>query len=189
MSTKQKIAAALSQINECLYDHGAGKYAGPVSAEQRNRAFDSARFLAVELRRLAAVEAAQDALRARLDGAVKAAQEVFGEKAIRYKFSLDEDGRPYATLPPEMDGRWYALQPAEDDAHIGLCDEIVRLRAELAAAKAQVEALSMPDSQLCSFYEVSSFSELVAAQERHIEQLQSKLPNIQFPYTTQVRIG
>ena len=89
---------------------------------------------AAELRRLSAEN---EALRFRLDGAVKAAEEVFGQKAIRYKFSLDEDGRPYASFPPEMDGRWFALQPAEDDAHIGLCDELVRLRA-------QMEALTKP---------------------------------------------
>jgi outer membrane murein-binding lipoprotein Lpp len=55
MSTReQKIASALAQINECLYDHGAGKYQGAVSAQQRNQAFDNAKFLAAEMRRLSA---------------------------------------------------------------------------------------------------------------------------------------
>ncbi|WP_019573315.1 hypothetical protein [Curvibacter lanceolatus] len=71
MSIEQKIATALSQINECLYDHGAGKYAGAVSAEQRNRAFDNARFLAVELRRLAAVDAELAAAKAQVEALSK----------------------------------------------------------------------------------------------------------------------
>ncbi|WP_019573419.1 hypothetical protein [Curvibacter lanceolatus] len=124
MSTKDLIAEMTENVN---------KYGGEnmttylmVQAIQKLSATDA---------ELASLRSERDALRARLDGAVKAAEAVFGQKAIRYKFSLDEDGRPYTILPPEMDGRWYALQPAEDDAHIGLCDEIVRLRSELEAAK------------------------------------------------------
>lgn len=77
--------------------------------------------------------AAHDGLAARLDRAVKAAEEVFGADAIRYKLSLFKNGRAMNHFPQHMDGGWFAFQRAEDDAHIGLCDEIVRLREALRA--------------------------------------------------------
>lgn len=70
---------------------------------------------------------------ARINRAVAAAEEVFGQDAIRYKLSLFKNGRARNYFPEHMDGGWFAFQRAEDDAHIGLCDEIVRLRSALKA--------------------------------------------------------
>lgn len=83
----------------------------------------------------------RDAACARIDRAVKAAEEVFGEDAVRYKLCLRDDGRATNHFPVHMDGGWFAFQRAEDDAHVGLCDEIVRLRAELAALKNAAQAV------------------------------------------------
>ena len=77
----------------------------------------------------------RDAANARIDRAVKAAEEVFGIDAIRYKLSLFKNGRARNYFPEHMDGGWFAFQRAEDDAHVGLCHEIVRLRTALAARK------------------------------------------------------
>jgi hypothetical protein len=82
-------------------------------------------------------------LRARIDRAVKAAEDVFGDSAIRYKLSLFKNGRAMNYFPAHMDGGWFAFQRAEDDAHIGLCDQIVGLRAELAALKAVAPAAGL----------------------------------------------
>ena len=86
-------------------------------------------------------------MRARLDRAINAAQEHFGEDAIRYKFSLMKNGRTRNTFPAEFDGKWFALQRADNDAHIGLCDRINRLESEneahLAAMRQALEALEL----------------------------------------------
>jgi len=39
-----------------------------------------------------------------------------------------------------------------------------------------VSAAPLPDEQLCRFYDVNNFPDLVAAMEHHIEKLQAKLP-------------
>ncbi len=44
-----------------------------------------------------------------------------------------------------------------------------------------------PDPQLCQFYQVTTFPELVAAMEHHIEKLQSKLPKLDSGAPNQVR--
>jgi hypothetical protein len=75
---------------------------------------------AAELRRLAVVEAERDRLLARLDRAISAAEEHFGEDAVRYKLSLFANGRARNIFPARVDGRWFALQPADNDAHVGL---------------------------------------------------------------------
>lgn len=72
-------------------------------------------------------------LRARLDRAIKAAEEHFGEDAIRYKLSLFKNGRASNYFPQEFDGKWFALQRADNDAHVGLCDRINQLVAEREA--------------------------------------------------------
>lgn len=117
---------------------------------------------AAELRRLAAVEAERndylqrlnnlhinaaecraerDRLRARLDRAINAAVEHFGEDAIRYKFSLTKSGKVMQEFPRHMDGHWYALQRADDDAHVGLSLRCAEAEAERDRLAAEVEAL------------------------------------------------
>lgn len=93
---------------------------------------------------VARLTAEHESMRARLDRATSAAADHFGEKATRYKLSLFENGRARNVFPPHMDGKWFAFQPAEDDAHIGLCDMIARLTAELAdAQRSQAGALDL----------------------------------------------
>lgn len=86
-----------------------------------------------------------DNLRARLDRAITAAEEHFGEDAIRYKLSLFKNGRASNYFPQEFDGKWFAFQRADNDAHVGLCDRINQLVAEreadLAAMREALEAL------------------------------------------------
>jgi hypothetical protein len=81
-------------------------------------------------------------LRARLDRAIKAAKEHFGEGAIRYKLSLFKNGRASNYFPQEFNGKWFAFQRADNDAHVGLCDRINQLVAEREADRAAMrEAL------------------------------------------------
>ena len=75
-------------------------------------------------------------LRGRLDRAIKAAEEHFGEDAIRYKLSLFKNGRASNYFPQEFDGRWFAFQRADNDAHVGLCDRINQLESEREADRA-----------------------------------------------------
>jgi hypothetical protein len=83
-------------------------------------------------------------LRARLDRAIKAAEEHFGEDAIRYKLSLFKNGRASNYFPQEFDGRWFAFQRADNDAHVGLCDRINQLESEREADRALMrEALDV----------------------------------------------
>ena len=90
------------------------------------------RSLLAERDRLAAENST---MRARLDRAVSAAEEHFGEDAIRYKISLFQNGRARNVFPTELDGRWVAFQRADNDAHIGLCDRINTLAAEVEALR------------------------------------------------------
>ena len=56
-------------------------------------------------------------------------------------------------------------------------DQIRKLQLEVAALKAALAAPQpSPDQQLCRFYDVTTFPDLVEAQSRHIEKLQAKLP-------------
>jgi len=60
------------------------------------------------------------------------------------------------------------------------------LRAALTEALAPT---FQPDQQLCGFYQVSSFPELVTAMERHIDRLQAKLPPLRDAQPGRVREG
>lgn len=93
--------------------------------------------ISTQAARIASLEAERDQLRSRLDRAIGAAQEHFGEDCIRYKLSLFKNGRARNFFPPEMDGNRYAFQRADNDAHIGLCDTIDQLRAEARARRNQ----------------------------------------------------
>lgn len=160
MSTKaEELAAAL--------DRWSHNYAA--TEDEDAMAVDSA----AELRRLAGVEAEhqrreamfkegidavtavgvqaaaeRDALRARLDRAINAAVEHFGENAIRYKFTLTKSGKVMQEFPRHMDGHWYALQRADDDAHVGLSLRCVEAEAERARLAAEVEALRADSERL-----------------------------------------
>lgn len=65
---------------------------------------------------------------------VKASEQAYGESAVRYKFSLTKAGKCMNTFPKEIDGRWFALVPAEDDGHIGHIARIAELERQLAEA-------------------------------------------------------
>src|SRR4051812_14338456 len=58
-------------------------------------------------------------------------------------------------------------------------------RAQELAEHAQ----DVPDPQLCKFYGVTTFPELVAAMERHITKLQTKLPQTPSLAPQRVREG
>lgn len=89
-------------------------------------------------------------LRARLDRAIKAAEEHFGEDAIRYKLSLFKNSRASNYFPQEFDGKWFAFQRADNDAHIGLCDRINQLEAERETDRALMrEALEALETCDC----------------------------------------
>ena len=100
--------------------------------------------LRTQAARIASLEAERDQLRARLDRAIGAAQKHFGEDCIRYKLSLFKNGRARNFFPPEMDGNWYAFQRADNDAHIGLCDTIDQLRAEVERLRKDGERMGCP---------------------------------------------
>lgn len=70
---------------------------------------------------------------------VSASKEAYGESCTRYKFSLTKSGKCLNTFPTEIDGRWFALTPAEDDGHIGHIARIVELEAALAEASKDAE--------------------------------------------------
>lgn len=77
-------------------------------------------------------------MRDRLDRAINAAEEHFGEDAIRYKLSLFKNGRTRNYFPAHMDGHWFALQRADNDAHIGLSLRLVEAQAEFDALRAEL---------------------------------------------------
>lgn len=52
-----------------------------------------------------------------------------------------------------------------------------------------VGAAPLPDTQLCQFYGVDNFPDLVAAMEKHIEKLQAKLPSTPSLWPGRVREG
>jgi len=65
-----------------------------------------------------------------------------------------------------------------------------KYRNELSAALTEALAPTFqPDQQLCGFYQVSSFPELVTAMERHIDRLQAKLPPLRDTQPGRVREG
>lgn len=91
--------------------------------------------------REAELERERDGYRARLDRAIAAAEEHFGESAVRYKLSLFKNGRAMVTFPDHMDGHWYALQRADNDAHVGLSLRVVEAEAERDTARTRVAEL------------------------------------------------
>lgn len=68
---------------------------------------------------------------------IKASEQAYGESAVRYKFSLTKNGKCMNTFPKEIDGRWFALVPAEDDGHIGHVARIAELERQLVEARNQ----------------------------------------------------
>lgn len=94
------------------------------------------------LERIAGLEANEKVLLAQVQGhtewrerIIKASERSYGESAIRYKFSLTKPGKCMNTFPREIDGRWFALVPAEDDGHIGHIARIAELERELEALR------------------------------------------------------
>jgi hypothetical protein len=57
------------------------------------------------------------------------------------------------------------------------------------AATPTAEPVGEPDPQLCKFYQVKTYPELVAAQAHHIEKLQAKLPPLRNEQPGKVREG
>jgi len=87
-------------------------------------------------------------MRARLGRAVCAAEEHFGEDAIRYKLSLFANGRARNVFPRNVDGHWFALQRADNDAHIGLSLRCLEAEAERDNLRHELEQLKRDhDSQ------------------------------------------
>jgi hypothetical protein len=89
------------------------------------------------LKRIAELEANEKVLLAQVQGhtewrerIIKASEQAYSESAIRYKFSLTKSGKCMNTFPREIDGRWFALVPAEDDGHIGHIARIAELEKE-----------------------------------------------------------
>ena len=98
------------------------------------------------LQRIAELEANEKALLAQVQGLtkwrekiIKASEQAYGESAIRYKFSLTKSGKVMNTFPKEIDGRWFALVPAEDDGHIGHIARIAELERQLEEARKDAE--------------------------------------------------
>ena len=80
----------------------------------------------------------------------------------------------------------FIYTPPEPDTY-GLKDFVTRLKKPLfteaklhseveRVRRETVEACAKPDPQLCKFYDVQAYPELVAAMEHHIRKLQAKLP-------------
>ena len=97
------------------------------------------------LQQIAELEANEKVLLAQVQGhtqwrekIVKASEQAYGESAIRYKFSLTKSGKCMNTFPKEIDGRWFALVPAEDAGHIGHIARIAELERQLEEARNQV---------------------------------------------------
>lgn len=119
-------------------------------AEHRNafaRAIESAA-CAERDARIAELEANEKVLLAQVQGhtkwrekIIKASEQAYGESAIRYKFSLTKNGKCMNTFPKEIDGRWFALVPADDDGHIGHIARIAELTRELEEARKDAELL------------------------------------------------
>ena len=98
------------------------------------------------LQRIAELEANEKVLLAQVQGhtqwrekIIKASEQAYGESAIRYKFSLTKNGKCMNTFPKEIDGRWFALVPAEDDGHIGHVARIAELERQLEEARKDAE--------------------------------------------------
>lgn len=93
------------------------------------------------------------------------------EKAASRHVSIDDYGQ-------------YVIQKQGFDAFVAdIINELSTLSGQTA------ESGEAPDAQLCEFYQVSTFSDLVATMERHIEKLQAKLPRNDQPAFTRVREG
>lgn len=95
-----------------------------------------------------AVVAERDNIRSRLDRAIRAAEEHFGEEAIRYKLSLFANGRARNVFPQRVDGHWFALQRADNDAHMGLSLRCLEAEAERDNLRHELDQLKRDhDSQ------------------------------------------
>jgi hypothetical protein len=105
-----------------------------IENRQPNREAIESAATAPLLDRIAELEANEKFLLAQVQGhtkwrerIIKASEQAYGESAIRYKFSLTKSGKCMNEFPREIDGRWFALVPAEDDGHIGHIARIAEL--------------------------------------------------------------
>jgi hypothetical protein len=123
---------------ETIYKEQTGAFIddSPWALHDFSRAIESAA-TAPLLERIAELEANEKVLLAQVQGhtewrerIIKASEQAYGESAIRYKFSLTKSGKCMNTFPREIDGRWFALVPAEDDGHIGHIARIAELEKE-----------------------------------------------------------
>lgn len=122
ISTEVKAAAELRRLSAELEECQA----------QRRAAF----------RRIEEQDANEKVLLAQIQGhtqwrekIIKASEQSYGESAVRYKFSLTKSGKCMNTFPKAIDGRWFALVPAEDDGHIGHVARIAELEKVLKDAE------------------------------------------------------
>lgn len=82
-----------------------------------------------------------------------------------------------------------ALQDIRSHATSTGCRLASKALAAINAKATPAGAAPLPDAQLCRFYDVDNFPDLVAAMDHHIEKLQAKLPPTPSLKPTRVREG
>ena len=110
------------------------------------------------------------------------------EPAGEVVVTTTEEGRCVCVTRQDEEGRilkvlWKApaIEPAPQESRpVTVCD---------AKRKSPVGAAPLPDAQLCRFYDVNNFPDLVAAMDHHIEKLQAKLPPTPSLWPGRVREG
>lgn len=76
-------------------------------------------------------------LRDRWDRVIRAAENVHGPDAMRFKLSLRKNGTASNCFPKWLDGRWVSFVYAENDAHIGYIARAVEMVNKTAAQAGQ----------------------------------------------------
>lgn len=92
----------------------------------------------------------------------------------------------YENKLAEKDEQITALQMGWNECIDKLSEAVAADEREI---QAKVQELSEEELVLAKFYAVSSRSELIIVQHKHIEKLQEKLPQTQSLYTQRVREG
>lgn len=88
---------------------------------------------------------------------------------------------------------WIFQDDGNDELQTLICPVVIKPKRliELLAAEQRIKESQEqePDEQLCKFYSVSTYPELVKAMENHITRLQAKIPPIRDTQPGRVREG
>jgi hypothetical protein len=149
-------------------------------------------------RDVADMEAALAAARAHLEQPTEPAPSMAGERADGMPASRTErhlrrmlcaQRHGFKAYMDDGEASWGGGDHHRQIDYMRETPEAIERAWQEAGRAALLQSPTLPDPQLCKFYEVETYPELVANMELHIEKLQAKLPLLRDTQPGRVREG